>query len=390
MFDLIVDNADRKGGHVLVEDGDAPVSIRLRAVDHGVTFNVEEKHRTVVWDLAGEPLDAVLVEMLDHLEAADRRHVRSEVAGAALRRRGRADPRARASAAQRRTSTGTSWATRLSVAAAVSRAYRDQGIVLRSHKLGETDRIVTLLLQGRGKVRAVAKGVRRPGSRIGARLRRPFAHVDLELHEGRSLEHRPDEVQRSIETNAHIRARTTASSLRDRLVWPAVDAVSGEGQRDHALFLLLRAGLAALRADPEDPSIFVDAFLLRAASVVGFPVFTSACARCRRAGEHRHLSVIGGGTLCDGCAGEGTRQVGADVIEAVRLLGDDRGVAGAPGLARERPGEARATASSYARAFVEHHLDRRLRAYSSVERDEVGAAQALDLPEADAAVYEEP
>ncbi len=70
VFDLIVDNADRKGGHVLVEDGDGPVSTRLRAVDHGVTFNVEEKHRTVVWDLAGEPLDAALVERLDHLEAA--------------------------------------------------------------------------------------------------------------------------------------------------------------------------------------------------------------------------------------------------------------------------------------------------------------------------------
>ena len=69
----------------------------------------------------------------------------------------------------------------------MSRAYRDQGLVLRTHKLGETDRIVTLLLQGRGKVRAVAKGVRRPGSRIGGRLE-PFSHVDLELHEGRSLD----------------------------------------------------------------------------------------------------------------------------------------------------------------------------------------------------------
>lgn len=267
----------------------------------------------------------------------------------------------------------------------MSRSYRDQGIVLRSHKLGETDRIVTLLLQGRGKVRAVAKGVRRPGSRIGARLE-PFAHVDLELHEGRSL----DIVRQveSIETNARIREDDRLFAAGSVMA-EVVDAVSGEGQRDHALFLLLRAGLAALRADPEDPSIFVDAFLLRAASVVGFPVFTSACARCRRAGEHRHLSVIGGGTLCDGCAGEGTRQVGADVIEAVRLLGDDGAWQALPGLARERP-EARATASSYARAFVEHHLDRRLRAYSSVERDEVGAAQALDLPEADAAVYEEP
>jgi hypothetical protein len=65
--------------------------------------------------------------------------------------------------------------------------YRDQGIVLRTYKLGETDRIVILLTQGRGKVRAVAKGVRRPGSRFGGRLE-PYGHVDLQLYEGRSLD----------------------------------------------------------------------------------------------------------------------------------------------------------------------------------------------------------
>ncbi|MDP8929063.1 MAG: recombination protein O N-terminal domain-containing protein, partial [Actinomycetota bacterium] len=52
--------------------------------------------------------------------------------------------------------------------------YREQGIVLRTYKLGETDRILHVLSQGRGKVRAVAKGIRRPGSRFGGRLE-PFS-----------------------------------------------------------------------------------------------------------------------------------------------------------------------------------------------------------------------
>jgi uncharacterized repeat protein (TIGR03843 family) len=69
-FDLVVDNADRKGGHVLVEEGDGPLAPRLRAVDHGVTFNVERKHRTVVWDLAGTPLDATTIDALTRLEVA--------------------------------------------------------------------------------------------------------------------------------------------------------------------------------------------------------------------------------------------------------------------------------------------------------------------------------
>lgn len=66
-FDLVIDNADRKGGHVLVEDGDGPVAPRLRAVDHGVAFHVEHKHRTVVWDLAGAALGAAVTAALDRL-----------------------------------------------------------------------------------------------------------------------------------------------------------------------------------------------------------------------------------------------------------------------------------------------------------------------------------
>ena len=246
----------------------------------------------------------------------------------------------------------------------MSRAYRDRGIVLRTHRLGETDRILTLLLQGRGKVRAVAKGVRRPGSRIGGRVE-PFSHVDLELHEGRSLD-----IVRQVETiDAHDSLRVddrlhAAASVMVELV----DVVAAEGQRDQALLRQLQAGLAALEADPESASVFVDAFLLRATSIVGFPVLTGACARCRAPGPHARLSVVGGGTLFDECGGDGTRQVGADVIEAVRLLGDDGSWQALPALAREHP-EARATAGSYARAFVEHHLDRRLRSYDALERD---------------------
>ena len=245
----------------------------------------------------------------------------------------------------------------------MSRAYRDRGIVLRTHRLGETDRILTLLLQGRGKVRAVAKGVRRPGSRIGGRVE-PFSHVDLELHEGRSLD-----IVRQVETiDAHDSLRVddrlhAAASVMVELV----DVVAAEGQRDQALLRQLQAGLAALEADPDSASVFVDAFLLRATSIVGFPVLTGACARCRAPGPHARLSVVGGGTLCDDCGGDGTRQVGSDVIEAVRLLGDDGSWQALPALAREHP-EARATAGSYARAFVEHHLDRRLRSYDVLER----------------------
>src|SRR5699024_1737359 len=65
--------------------------------------------------------------------------------------------------------------------------YRDEAIVLRTHKLGEADRIVTMLTRRYGQVRGVAKGVRRTSSKCGARLE-PFSVIDIQLHIGRSLD----------------------------------------------------------------------------------------------------------------------------------------------------------------------------------------------------------
>jgi DNA repair protein RecO (recombination protein O) len=242
-------------------------------------------------------------------------------------------------------------------------SYRERGIVLRTHALGEKDRILHLLTQGRGKVRAVAKGLRRPGSRFGGRLE-PYGVVDLELHAGRSL----DIVQQVdlVESNAALRADHVRSAAAAVMV-ELTDQVAAEGEADGDLYRLLTAGLAALAADPDDPSVFVDAFLLRAASIVGFHVFTEACAVCRRPGPHTFLSVTGGGTLCPDCATAGTRAVDPRVVTAVRLLATPSEWTTLPALARETP-EARRTAASYARAFVEHHLDRRLRSYDAVPR----------------------
>ena len=243
-------------------------------------------------------------------------------------------------------------------------SYRDQGIVLRTHKLGETDRIVHLLTQGRGKVRAVARGIRRPGSRFGGRLE-AFSHVDLQLYEGRNL----DLITQAelIAPHAHIRAGYPTSAAASVMA-ELVDHVAQEGERDNAVFLLLRSGLQALDAEPEDPAVFVDAFLLRIASAVGFHAFTDACAVCRAPGDHRFLSVRAGGVLCADCAPTGTRAVDREVIEAVALLARAGEWSALLPLARERPA-ARATAASYARAFTEHHLDRQLRSYPAVPRD---------------------
>ena len=239
--------------------------------------------------------------------------------------------------------------------------YREQGIVLRTYKLGETDRILNILSQGRGKVRAVAKGVRRPGSKFGGRLE-PYSHVDLQLYEGRNL----DVVNQAelIEPFAEVRADFALSACAATMAEGA-DRVVQEGERNLPIFVLLRAGLQALQAQPPYPAIFVDAYLLRLSSAAGFHVFTTACASCRKPGEHPFLSVKGGGTLCRDCAPTGTKAVDPDTIRLVRLLASNDW-ASLPQAAEDAP--SRRTAASYVRAYVEHHLDRQLRSYPLVPR----------------------
>ena len=66
-----------------------------------------------------------------------------------------------------------------------ARSYRDDAVVLRTHKLGEADRIITLLTKHHGQIRAVAKGVRRTSSQFGARLE-PFMVADLQFVSGKT------------------------------------------------------------------------------------------------------------------------------------------------------------------------------------------------------------
>ena len=105
-------------------------------------------------------------------------------------------------------------------------AYRTQALVLRKTKLGETDTIVTLLADDGRQIRAVAKGLRKPGGRFGARLE-PYAVVDLLLHAGRSL----DVVTEAVTVSSHAALRedydraAAAAVISDML-----DKISVEGQ----------------------------------------------------------------------------------------------------------------------------------------------------------------
>ena len=243
--------------------------------------------------------------------------------------------------------------------------YREQGIVLRTYKLGETDRIVNLLTSGRGKVRAVAKGVRRPGSKFGGRLE-PFSHVDLQLYEGRNL----DIISAAdLITPFHqVRADFALSACGSTMVEGA-DRIAQEDERAHGLFLLLLNGLRTLAGGPPQPSLVLDAYLIRLASEAGYHPSLGACARCGAPGHHLVFHIAIGGVLCPDCAPSGSQPLDPGIIELLGSLVRDPwdqlgpSLAAAPdaNLLSRRTG---ALVSSY----LTYHLGKPLKAWEAVRR----------------------
>ena len=177
---------------------------------------------------------------------------------------------------------------------------KTEGIVLRSMRYGEADRILHLYTPMRGKVGAIAKGVRRTKSRFGGRLE-PFFHLDLILHEGRS-----DLLTvTSAETVApHARLRADGAALDSAA--RACDAVSrlfDTTEPNPAVFHLLANELGLIDADPAAHATHANqlAFRLKLLLAAGLAPQLAACASC---GERDHLVAFSGaegGVVCSGC-----------------------------------------------------------------------------------------
>jgi DNA repair protein RecO (recombination protein O) len=233
----------------------------------------------------------------------------------------------------------------------------DQGIVLRTFPLGEADRIVVMLSPNHGKVRAVAKGVRKIKSRFGGRLE-PFTHVDLVLYEGRSL----DTITQAsvIEAFPAMRADLSRVLAAGTMV-EAVDAVSQEGESAHRAFLLLQRGLKALEAGPLHPDL-VAAFLLKIADVVGVAPALDHCAGCGTRQGVKRFSFAAGGALCERCRTSGAVALrpGVTAYLAALAAADLSALPDAdPSLSKEAMG--------VTRRFIEYHLDRRLQSLAAAD-----------------------
>ena len=231
--------------------------------------------------------------------------------------------------------------------------YRDQGIVLRTWRLGEADRIVNLLTERHGKVRAVVKGVRKTKSRFGGRLE-PMVHCSLLFYEGRELDIVTQaeslEVFRPVREDLGRLAK--ASSLLE-----AVDQLAQERHADPRLYAMLLGALRTLAA--HDSPLLVPAFFLRLLSTEGFHPILDECAVCGGRYGLASFDLGQGGVLCGTCSMRGGDAVavsaaGLDLVR--RVLGGDLG--GALGVSAGPPV---AEVERLATRAMEHHLERRLR-----------------------------
>jgi DNA repair protein RecO (recombination protein O) len=239
--------------------------------------------------------------------------------------------------------------------------YRDTWVVLRVQKLGEADRIVTLLTRRHGKVRAVAKGVRRTTSRFGGRVE-PFCHVDVQFYTGRSLD-----VITQVQTLDAFGVGlvddypryTTASAVLETADRLTLD----DGEPALRLYLLVVGALRALAGRDRDAALVLDAFLLRAMAVAGWAPAVVECARCGKPGPHRAFSVPAGGSVCGQCRPAGSASPAEETLSLMdALLHGDWDVADACGASARREG------SGLVAAHLQWHLERQLRSLPLVER----------------------
>lgn len=228
--------------------------------------------------------------------------------------------------------------------------YTDTGIVLRSYPFGEADKVVVLISPNRGKLRTVAKGVRRTKSRFGGRLE-TFAHVELVLYEGKNL----DTITQASIVDAfpvlrqHLDRVVTAGTMIE-----VADLVAQADEPARRLFLLLQRGLRALDGVEPHPDLLT-AYLLKAAAIIGVAPALEHCAGCGAGGGLTRFSFAAGGTVCDRCRTPGSYALRAGVPGYLAAAAS-ADLSALPTADPAMTGEA----LGVTRRFVEYHLEHRL------------------------------
>lgn len=231
--------------------------------------------------------------------------------------------------------------------------------MLRTHKLGEVDRILTILTKEHGQIRAVAKGVRKTSSRFGARLE-PFMVCDLQLYEGKNLD-TVSQAEQLASYGSNIVSDYPRYTSACAMV-EAAERLTRESSNAQQ-YLLLLGGLRTLASGAQDSDQVLDSYLLRSLALSGWVPELTICHDCKSE-EPVYFSVHTGFVSCANCNIPGAVKLGTMGLKHLQALlaGDWDAV----GSAQE---QVRKSASSVIAAYLQWQLERGLRAMSLVERN---------------------
>lgn len=234
--------------------------------------------------------------------------------------------------------------------------YRDHGVVLRTHDLGEADRILTVLTRYRGLIRVVAKGVRRTQSKFGARLQ-PFSIVDLQCYEGRTL----DTVTQA-ESLALYGDAIGADYEKYRAAWVMAETAEriteSDPSRQH--YDLYTGAVRALAEDRAPATLTRDGYVLRALALAGWAPELDHCVGCGLPGSHSAVMISMGGVVCEACRTPGAVPLRAETVRLIRaLVQADWAVA----FASEE--STRDAVAGFTAAYAQWHLERGLKSLRS-------------------------
>jgi len=185
--------------------------------------------------------------------------------------------------------------------------YQDEGIVLRTYKLGESDKILRVMTREHGKRSAVGKGVRKTLSRFGARLE-PLTHARLHLHRGRTMDvvKQAEIITSFQEIRDNLDLFVAASSMAE-----LVDTLAAEDEPNEGLFDLLLLGLQLLKEYPERARLGLACFEFKVMSQAGFELMVSGCANCGgEMGQEIWFALGLGGFVCGNCRSGGLMNAG--------------------------------------------------------------------------------
>ncbi len=234
-------------------------------------------------------------------------------------------------------------------------AYKTKAIVLRTYKLGEADRIIVLASKDNGKIRTVAKGIRKTTSRISGRLE-PLSEVSLQLWKGKG----DLQTINQVETiNSFRCVKTDLERLNTGLAMAeAIDQLLQDENPQEDMYTMFSKALQWLDNKTHDPSLVLAGFYLKLLTLEGTSPTATSCSICNLGYNEVDLTYFDykkGGTICSGCY-EG-EPISQNAVTAIRAMLNG----GLGKILSISPHPCSREIEHFATISMETHLDRRLK-----------------------------